>query len=287
MSRNRQHAIYGLYLPDQPDVILYAGSWSVATLDERLRQHRDGECRTTAKIAARGGVKTDDLRMRVLAYWISGVDQNPEGEVVLGLQVQGWCRWNHPYALSTEDSRRGGRISGRKLADSGWHQTLEGREAHSRAARIGGRMGWRALTREERAAIGRASLAKRTPEQRTATARSAGRASMAKRTREDRWAIAAKSATWSRSPEGREARARAGSIGGRNLMASGWHQSPEGQEAHTRSGRISINGMSREEHAHGGYIVCCARYHADRPKIDRLCVECTRRSGLVENEKPG
>ena len=260
--KRHQHAIYGLYLPDQPDVILYAGSWRVATLDERLRQHRDGECRTTAKMAVRGGVETSDLRMRVLAYWISGADLNPEGEIVLGLQMQGQCRWNHPYAFSTEDNQRGGRIGMSKVS----------REDHARA----GRIGMSKMSREDRARGGRISMSKMSREDRAR----GGRTSLSKRSPEDRvtyariGSLASAASGWHQSPEGQAAHIRAGRIGGRKTAENGWHQTPEGQAAYIRAGRIGMSKMSREDHARGGRIANCARWHSDRPKVDRLCAEC-------------
>lgn len=222
MNRNRQHAIYGLYLADRPDVILYAGSWRVATLDERLHQHRDGACRTTAKMAARGGVETTDLRMCVLAYWMSGIDASPENGVILDLQDRGECRWNGPYAWSTEDCRKAGRIGGRKLAEGGWHQSPEGQEAHSRAGHIG----------------------------------------ITKMSYDDR------------------------ARGGRRMKENGWHETPEAHEAHVRGGRIggrtTMDKMVPEQRLRfwraGGRLRACSRWHSDRPKVDRLCAECARKS---------
>lgn len=101
------HAIYGLYLSDQPDIILYVGSWSMATLADRLWQHRKGQCRTTKKMAQKNGIQTSRLHMRVLRYWTSGIDRCPEAEIARQLQADGQCRWNGPYTWSPEENRRG------------------------------------------------------------------------------------------------------------------------------------------------------------------------------------
>jgi len=246
--KRHQHAIYGLYLPDRPDAILYAGSWRVATLDERLRQHRNGECKTTAKMAARGGVALAALRMRVLAYWMSGVDPNPENEVTLGLQGQGWCRWNHPYAFSSEDSQRGGHIGGH----------IGGRMGNREGKARGGRNGSRNQPREARVRGGRTALGKRSPEQRVACARIGGR-----KTAES---------GWHQTPEAHEAHVRGGRIGGRIGGLIGGRNCS--REDHARAGRIGMSKMSREDHARGGRLGNCARWHSDRPRIDRLCAEC-------------
>lgn len=259
----RQHAIYGLYLPDEPTAILYAGSWRVATLDERLRQHREGECRTTAKMAARGGVETSDLRMRVLAYWMSGVDPNPENKIMLGLQAARQCRWNHPYALSSEDTQRGGRagahkmhetwgktpeghahhvriggITARKMVESGWHQSLKGHAHHVRAGRIGGPIAASKVRELAKTSEGHAMFAR----------------------------------------TGRLGGLLGGPIGGRHLGESGWHETPEAHEAHIRGGR---NGWRVS-----GRIAICTRWHSDRPKIDRLCAECAAKATTVVPNSP-
>jgi len=124
---SHQHVIYGLYLPDQVDVILYAGSWCAATVDERLRQHHAGECRTTTKMAAKQGIDPKHLRMRILVYWTSGVELSPEGKIIFALQAQGQSRWNSPHAFSTEDSRRGAR----KLNET-WGKSAAAHEMHVR-----------------------------------------------------------------------------------------------------------------------------------------------------------
>ena len=256
MSRNRQHAIYGLYLPDQPDAILYAGSWRVATLDERLRQHRHGACRTTAKMAARGGVETNDLRMRVLTYWMSGVDPNPENEVTLGLQAQGACRWNHPYAFSREDNQRGGRtggpIGGRKMNET-WGKTPKAHEARVRGGHIGNHegkaRGGRNVSREDHIRAGRIGARNQSP----------------------------------------EAKAHGGRIGGpigARKTNDTWGTTPEAHEARVRGGRISMSRMSDEDRIRGGHLGTCAHWHSERPKIDRLCAECARRTILAKDRQP-
>lgn len=207
----RQHAIYGLYLPEEPNVVLYAGSWRVATLDERLRQHREGGAPLSRKMAARCGIDTADLQMRVLAYWISGVDPNPEGEITLRLQAQGWCRWNFPHTLSSEDSRRGARVVSERMTHeersdrsrAGAHN--QAREGKVRGGHIGGlRVRELALTPEghdlfvRNGRIGGAMGARKT------------------------------NSIWGKTRAAFEARTEAGGIGGRN----GSHQDK------VRSGRI-------------------------------------------------
>lgn len=104
------HFIYGLYHPDRPRIILYVGSDVEGGTRHDVHVH--GGCRTTAKCAARDGVPLAELRQRVLRRWISG-EENPEGEVTRALQARGQARWNHPYAFSNADSRKGGRKGGR------------------------------------------------------------------------------------------------------------------------------------------------------------------------------
>ena len=220
----QQHAIYGLYIPDHPDAILYAGSWRVATLDKRLRQHREGKCRTTTKMAARDGVATGDLQMRVLAYWMSGVDPNPENEMTLGLQARGWCPWNSRYVFTRQDNQVGAHKQPREAKSRGarklnetWGQTPEAHEARRRAASIGGRN----QSREAKAAGGHIG----------------------------------------------------GPIGGRKTQAT-WGKTPEAQEARRCGGRI------------GGRLTNCTRWHADRPKGDRLCAECAAKAALDNPSEP-
>ena len=217
----QQHAIYGLYLPDQPSVILYVGSWRVATLDERLCQHREGKAPLTRKMAAKNGVNTADLRMRTLAYWMSE-DGNPEGEIVLTLQSQGQGRWNFPHTLSSGDCRRGAQNQPHEArVRCGRNQPLE-------AKARGGRIGAQNQPHEARVRGGQTSMAKWTPKERLA------------------------SAAWSRSLKGREAKVRAGRIGGR------------------------ISGRPNN----------CARWHTGRPKVDRLCAECAGKAALDNHPKP-
>jgi general stress protein YciG len=237
----RQHAIYGLYLWDEPDIILYAGSWRVVRLDKRLRQHRAGECRTTAKMAAKQGIDTNALRMRVLAYWMSGAEPSPEGKMIVTLQALGQCQWNHPYAMSTEDGRIGGHNTTAKMTP----------EQLSRRGRIGGRIGVRklnqtwgktAMAHAHRVRVGAIGGRNVSREDHARAGRIGGH----------------KTQELAKTPNGSELFARTGRIGGLKMQA-GWGKMPEAHEA-----RI-----------HGGRIASCTRWHSDRPKVDRLCMECT------------
>lgn len=255
MTKPGLHAIYGLYLPDQPAVILYVGSWCVATLDDRLRQHREGGCKTTSKCAARNGVETSDLRMRVLRHWMAGTEPNPEGEMTRGLQVHGQCRWNHPYALTTEDSRKGGLISGpiniRKMS----------RDDLARAGRIGGPIGMSKMSREDHARGGRKGVRKmmeiygRTLEAHEMHLRVGRKIQELAKTPEGRELFARTGriaglktqAGWGKTPEAQEVRIRNGHMNGLKLAQRGWHQSPEGQEHH-------VSAMHQRWHINRGII---------------------------------
>jgi len=236
MTKPGLHTIYGLYLTDQPAVILYVGSWCAATLDERLRQHREGEAPRSRKMAVRDSINIRNLQMHVLTYWMAGIEPNPEGEITRGLQARGQCRWNHPYAFTTGDAQRGGRKTnatwgrtaeahehrvrtGRKVQAT-WGQTSEGHEAHARGGRRLKESGW-SQTREGQETLSRA---------------------------------------------GHVGGRKGGLIGGRALADSGWHESPEGHKAHVRAGC--------NQPYEAKILGPCTRWHADRPKINRLCTEC-------------
>lgn len=236
MLGQRQHAIYGLYLSAASDVVLYAGSWRVATLDERLRQHRAGECRTTAKMAARQGLDTNFLRMRVLAYWMSGVEASPEGKVILGLQARGQCRWNHPYTMSTKDCQQGA-----YSMHATWGRTDEAHEIWVRIGRIGGYKG----NREGKARGGHIG--------------------------------GLIGGLIGGHLGNHEAKVQGGHIGGCRA-AEGWGRTPEAQEQRIRAGRIGSSKTFHEEHVRGAHIGNCTRWHSGRPKVDRLCAQCTANS---------
>ena len=85
----------------------------------------------TRKLAERNGINTRDLGMRVLQYWLSGDEPNPEGMVTKKLQAKGQCRWNYPYIFSTEDNQRGVYTANARM-------TLEQRREN---AHLGGRFG--------------------------------------------------------------------------------------------------------------------------------------------------
>ena len=164
-SGRKQHAIYGLYLSGEPGTVLYAGSAPLVTtgalredgknagLEKRLMLHRCGCVRTTAKCAARHGIDPLDLHMRVLQYWTSGTEDCPEGALIQELQTHGQCRWNHPYAWTTEDSQRGGRTAMER------HPEIHATGARTGAGgRVGGRMKTPAQTAARRA-VGLMSMA--------------------------------------------------------------------------------------------------------------------------------
>jgi len=209
----RQHAIYGLYLPDQPDAILYAGSWLVATLDERLRQHRQGEAPMTRKLAARNGVETSDLRMRILAYWMSGGD-NPEGKITSVLQSQGQCRWNFPHTLTTADCRKG--------------MSRMSREDHARGGRASGGIAFRRITPEQHRKNSRKGMrtanARMTHAQHRENSRKGSRVANERMTPEERSEKARIAAfraneTWGQTIAAHEHRTRAGRL----ANCTRWH----------------------------------------------------------------
>jgi len=288
----RQHAIYGLYLPDQPDVILYAGSWRVATLDERLRQHREGKAPITRKMATKSGVNTGDLRMRVLDYWMSGGD-NPEGEITIVLQAKDQCRWNFPHALSTEDSRRGvctanGRMSpeerkqnarkGGLATAAGWSKTPRGHAVHVRCGHIGGPIGGPIGIRKTNETWGKTPEAH---EHRVRIGRIGGAISgpinAAKISHEDR-VRGARTANARMTPEQRQENARKGGlVGGRKGGLIGMRR------------MMGTWGLTLEAHdarVQAGYLRACVRWHPDRPKIDRLCAECAAKAAPIVPNSP-
>lgn len=241
MTKLGLHAIYGLYLPDQPGVILYVGSWCTATLDERLRQHQDGEARMTMKCAARQGIRTADLRMHILCYWMAGSEPNPEGKITRGLQARGQGRWNHPHAFSTEDSQKGGRIRMLKMS----------REDRARAGRIGGPIGGRKM---------QATWGK-TPEAHEQSVRTMRKLQegycKTPEAHEMHLRVGHKIQELAKTPEGRELFAQTGRIAGLKTQA-GWGKTPEAQEVRVHAGRISA-------HLH---------WHVNRGIINPQCPLC-------------
>ena len=107
------HTIYQLYLqydvtnPKTAEMIkagspLYLGSSKISKLVERRNQHRQGECRTTAKMAKKWGINLKTLQMKAVRTWTSKGD-NPEN----GMLRAEHYPWNFPYAFTSEDVIKG------------------------------------------------------------------------------------------------------------------------------------------------------------------------------------
>ena len=144
------HIIYGLFQKGHPRNVLYVGSWKENTLPDRIEQHRNGYCKTTAKMAKRDNVKTNDLRAHALRLW---EEESPEYHILKLCKVFGMARWNFPYAFTSEDNRRGGITNAksghlRRIAASGGRANSS--ENKRRAGRIGGSRG----TQENRSKAG-------------------------------------------------------------------------------------------------------------------------------------
>ena len=71
----------------------------------RLEEHRGGKCATTTKMAAKHRVPLSDLRAHVMRTWRA---ESTEGRVMRLCRTLGMARWNHPYAFSSGDGKRGG-----------------------------------------------------------------------------------------------------------------------------------------------------------------------------------
>lgn len=106
MRKPQPHVIYGLSLIHDPRVILYVGSSLVSKYPDRVREHQSGNVPTTRKMAAKNGVSPSDLRARTMRRWV-GPGGSPEAHVTRLMQAFGLARWNHPYAFSSDASRRG------------------------------------------------------------------------------------------------------------------------------------------------------------------------------------
>ena len=101
------HVVYGLFHPMSPRIIRYVGSSRADRLEARLEQHRQGKVKTTAKMSAKSGVPLAHMKERILDRWTTG--NSTEYRVMRLCQAFGLARWNHPYAFSSEDLRKGGR----------------------------------------------------------------------------------------------------------------------------------------------------------------------------------
>ena len=124
IGMNRLSLIYSLHGG------AYVGSIRAGQEDVRLSQHRAGQCRTTKKMAARHGVDLATIEMNVLYVYDTRITPGLEGEIMNEHKADGMGRWNAPYCLSSEDSRRAhklypemarnnGRSQGRKNVESG------------------------------------------------------------------------------------------------------------------------------------------------------------------------
>ena len=112
-----RHVIYGLYIKGKPRAIRYIGSSRADKINKRLREHQNGQVRTTKKAATKEDIPLTFIRMTIIREWWSGNEPSPEGTVTRTFKSLGLADWNSFLWCGSEASHRGGLKSGRTARD--------------------------------------------------------------------------------------------------------------------------------------------------------------------------